>query len=158
MYIIGYFKGKIMVNKYPDRFIKGVDYAWHWLKPVNGKPSLVRATLLKEQRYKSNIKPPNGVRFEFKGGYIEPDGTVVLLVGFEWDLATGAADTPSIIAPSAFHDFICNAVDAGALSVEYRRMGDDMFRAIAKRDGMPIWRRFWTHKAVRWYGQLKYGK
>jgi hypothetical protein len=144
--------------KYPDRFLKGIDYDCQWLKPVNGKPSLVRATLLRARHYKSNIKPPHGIRFEFKGGYIEPDGTVVLLVGFEWDLATGAIDTPSIIRASAFHDFICNAVDAGTLPVEYRRMGDDMFRAIAKEDGMPIWRRFWTHTVVKWYGQFKYGK
>jgi len=147
--------------KYPDRFLKGVDYNLAygaWLRFVNDKPFLIRATLLKEKRYKSNIKPPHGIRFEFKGSYIEPDGTVVLLVGFEWDLATGAIDTPSIIRASAFHDFICNAVDFGTLPIEYRRMGDDMFRAIAKEDGMPIWRRAWTHFAVVKYGQLKYGK
>lgn len=146
------------MSKYPNRFIKGVDYAWLWLKPVNGKPSLIRATLLKEQSYKSKIKPLQGVIFKFKGGRLEPDGTVVLDAGFEWDFATGAFDTPDIIRASAYHDFICNAVDAGALPVEYRRMGDDMFRDIAKEDGMPIWRRAWTHFAVVKYGQLKYGK
>lgn len=151
------------MSKHPNRFIKDVDYKFSWLKSVNEKPALVRATLLKEQRYKSKIKPPyKRVDFNFringKGGYIKPDGTVVLEVGFEWDFATGAFDTPDIIRPSAYHDFICNAVDAGALPVEYRRMGDDMFRDIAKEDGMPIWRRAWTHFAVVKYGQLKYGK
>lgn len=144
------------MSKYPNRFIKGVDFTLEWLQPVNGKMSLVRAKLIKEQRYKSNIKPPNGVVFKFKGGRIEPDGTIVLEIGFEWDLATGAADTPSIVRPSGYHDFICNAVDAGALPIRYRRMGDDLFRAIAKEDGMPIWRRAWTHFAVVAYGQLKY--
>lgn len=146
------------MTKYPDRFIKGVDYTFQWLKPVNGKPSLVRAKLLKDRRFLSNIKPPDGTYFMFKGGDINKDGTIILDVGFEWDLATGAVNTPDIIRASAFHDFICNAVDAGALPVEYRRMGDDMFRAIAKEDGMPIWRRAWTHFAVVKYGQLKYGK
>ena len=146
------------MSKYPNRFIDGVDYAWQWLRPVNGKPALVRANLLKEQRYKSKIKPPNGIVFKFKGGRIEPDGTIVLDVGFEWDFATGAFNTPDIIRASAYHDFICNAVDVGALPIEYRRMGDDMFRDIAKEDGMPIWRRAWTHFAVVKYGQLKYGK
>jgi hypothetical protein len=145
--------------KYPDRFLDGgIDYCWQWLKPVNGSPSLIRATLLRERHYKSNIKPPHGVKFLFKGGCIHLDKTIVLDKGFEWDLATGAINTPSIIRASAFHDFICNAVDAGALPVEYRRIGDDMFRAIAKEDGMPIWRRAWTHFAVVKYGQLKYGK
>jgi hypothetical protein len=155
---LGIFKDNIMTNKYPHRFVKGVDYAFQWLKPVNGKPSLVRANLLKEQRYKSNIKPPRSIPYGCKNGILEPNGFITLNKGFEWDLATGAFDTPDIIRASAFHDFICNAVDAGALPVEYRRMGDDMFRAIAKRDGMPIWRRAWTHFAVVKYGQLKYGK
>ena len=146
------------MSKYPNRFIDGVDYSYHWLKPVNGKPALVRAVLKKEQRYKSKIKPPNEVYFKFTGGKIHADGTIILDDGFEWDFATGAFNTPDIIRASAYHDFICNAVDVGALPVEYRRMGDDMFRDIAKEDGMPIWRRAWTHFAVVKYGQFKYGK
>lgn len=146
------------MSKYPSRFIEDVDYSWRWGKPVNGKLSLVRATLLKPQVYKSKIKPPQNQIFKFSDNLIKSDGTVILRPDFEWDFATGAFDTPDIIRASAYHDFICNAVDAGALPVEYRRMGDDMFRDIAKEDGMPIWRRAWTHFAVVKYGQLKYGK
>lgn len=94
------------------------------------------------------------IKTEF--GLFKPDGVLNIEKGFQWDGATFAWDTDSIMKGSCVHDWFCNAVDNGVLPVSYRRKGDDLFKRICLEEGMPEFRAVYAHAAVVAWGKLKH--
>jgi len=107
--------------------------------------------------YKSKIIPPNGIDIVAPFAKLHSDGVQVLYKGFCYDGATGAPDTPGVMRPAAFHDFICKLVEDRVLPVEYRRQGDDMFRDLLIEEGFDNYLADIYHKAVVTWGEIKYG-
>lgn len=102
------------------------------------------------------FRPPEGKEIQTKFGFFNRKGILKIEKGFRWDGATGALDTPDIMKASCVHDWFCNAVDNGVLSVEYRRKGDDLFHRVCLEEGMPEFRAAYCHAAVVAWGQAKY--
>jgi len=107
--------------------------------------------LLVDTKYQTGIL---GSNIKTKFGHLTPDGMLTLFAGFLWDGATGALDTLSMLRASAFHDWFCTNVANGILYPRFRRLGDNIFKAIMIEDGAPMWRVAYAYFAVVTYGKI----
>jgi len=77
------------------------------------------------------------------------DGVLVVRVGYAWDGATGALDTPSFMRGSLVHDALYQMMGEGLLPLKWRKQADKELRRICREDGMPWVRAQWVYLAVR---------
>jgi len=74
--------------------------------------------------------------------------------GYAWDGPSGpAVDTQSFMRASCVHDALYQLIRIEKLPMKYRPFADAEMRRIAKEDGMPFLRRWWTWGAVRLFGR-----
>ena len=171
MYIIGYFKDKIMIL--PQ--FKG------WKTEVEKKVNLTNLvpftyTRLEILHCDSGIIPPK--QLIFKDDYNQGeavwnlDGILFLDIGYKIDGATLAVDTPDFMKHGAgIHDAGCTAVERGLfdnpnlnerqnkkIRKRYRLLVDKLLYKILIEDGMPEVRAKVVYAAVSSYGKVKYGK
>jgi len=115
-----------------------------------GYPGQVR---LKDCTCNSMIRLSEPVNMYFYT--ISIDGLITAHQGYAWNLANKPAiNTKSFIRASLFHDIICQAIAAGVLDPKWREEADRLMLRITTRDKMCKLRRWWTFKAVKYYGRL----
>jgi hypothetical protein len=86
-------------------------------------------------------------------GYIQTNGRITILRGFEWDGPSGPAiDTKDFMDGALIHDFLYALMRDGKLPLRFRRKADKEMRLQCKKDGMPWPRRMWTWFFVRVFG------
>jgi len=124
-------------------FVEGVNYEEIGFRKYRLLTKLVVDT---------GISPPDGKEVRTKFGFLSVTGILTLYPGYQWDGATGAIDTISILRASALHDWFCLHVITRKLPPEYRRKGDDLFYLVCIEDGMPKIRADYAHAAVIAYG------
>lgn len=103
-------------------------------------------------RTKSDFRWATGIRgYDASIEYcaLDRDGVVTTRTGYEWDFATGAIDTISMVVPSLVHDVICQLTNEGHIAWSARRKGDVVFRKTMKQFGVSFFRRWWCYIAVR---------
>lgn len=128
-------------NKYPHRFIKGVDY-----KVVPGGYELLREYV----HNRKMLKYSKGISFGILYACIESDGTLVLERGYRWDGPSGpAADTKDFMRGSAVHDAFYAMMRVSALKQSDRKEADAEMRRTNTEDGMFPIRSWWTWAGVR---------
>lgn len=80
---------------------------------------------------------------------IDSDGLVTGSPGYEYDFATGAIDTVTMVVPSFAHDIICQLTDEGLIPWSARKKGDKAFRRLMRQYGVFFPRWLWCYLAVR---------
>jgi hypothetical protein len=87
-----------------------------------------------------------------------PNRCMILKEGYEWDGATLCPDIFDdwLIRASAVHDGLCQLINQGYLSRDYRLKADRELKRIALEDGCPKWLATIVYTAVRAYAKLKY--
>lgn len=81
-------------------------------------------------------------------------GVLTIKKGYNWDGATCAIDTVSILRGSLVHDCGYQMLQEGLLSKKYRKPIDKLFIRICKEDGMCWARRKWVYAGVRTFGGI----
>lgn len=81
---------------------------------------------------------------------LDADGHLTIRAGYAWDGPSGPTiDTPSFMRGSLVHDALYQLIRLGKLHPNEREAADDELRRICLEDGMPSWRAWWVHRAVR---------
>lgn len=76
-------------------------------------------------------------------------GTITIKKGFNWDFATGAIDTPAMVAGSVVHDAFYWLIRKSLLAKRHREAADKEFKRILKTGGVGRFRRNYCYLAVR---------
>lgn len=85
---------------------------------------------------------------------ISPSGRLHLDKGYVSNGADYAIDTSSLIRAFFVHDALLYIIGAGKLDwEEWKPYTDALFTAISKKDGVPLWRRWYQSRAVRKLGR-----
>jgi len=87
---------------------------------------------------------------------ISPSGWLHLDKGYASNGADYAIDTPTLVRAFFIHDALLQVIGAGKLDYEtWKPYTDALFTAISKKDGVPLWRRWYQSRAVRKLGRKK---
>ena len=109
--------------------------------------------LFADYKYETRVV---GYSIESEDINLDPDGTALIKLGFEWDFASGpAVDTPVMVAASLVHDALYVLMDLKLLPVTAKLEADKTFRDILKRGGSPFFRRQYCFLAVKLFGRIK---
>ena len=92
-----------------------------------------------------------GRELELELASLDAGGQLICRTGFCWDAASGAIDTPDMLAPSLAHDAICQMAYQ---DWSVRKEGDVYFRKLLKDYGCPWIRRWYCYVFVRGYSRL----
>ena len=85
---------------------------------------------------------------------IEYHGVLTLSPGFRWDGRSGpTVNTVSTLRSSAIHDALYELITIEALPQSTRLLADVLMRRIDKEDGVGIFRRWYSHIALRLFGR-----
>jgi len=81
-------------------------------------------------------------------------GVLYIDKGYVSNGADYAIDTSSLIRAFFIHDALLYIIGAGKLDwEEWKPYTDALFTAISKKDGVPLWRRWYQSRAVRKLGR-----
>ena len=80
---------------------------------------------------------------------LQPDGTMVLMVGFVWNGPDVVLDHPLLMIPSALHDAGCYGLSSGLIPKSHAKQVHYTYRDAMKTWGVPRWRRVIQFRAVR---------
>lgn len=86
--------------------------------------------------------------------FLMSSGKLTLQNGYEWDGASGAIDTKSIMRASLVHDGLYQLIREGHLAKGYRKRADRIMYRICRQDGMSWFRAQYVYRAVRWFGRF----
>ena len=138
---------KKFCQKYPDRFIQGLDY-------VEIDHDYYKYKMVTKRVVQTGIKGYN-IKTDFF--WLKECGELVIFAGYCWDGPSGpTVDTPSFIRSSAVHDILFQIMREGRIpDIDRDIFFDDanleLYR-IGKIDGMNPIRALWVWKSVDSFG------
>lgn len=86
------------------------------------------------------------------------DGRLFIREHYAWDGPSGPTiDTKDFMKASLVHDALYQLMREGHIGKKYREYADDLLKQMCIEEGMPKWRAWYVHLAVRWFakGSLK---
>lgn len=106
-----------------------------------------RYQLAEDASVQLDFAPKKNIRTDFiKFNKI---GVLTALMGYAWDGASNAVDTPNFMRGSLFHDAGYQLMRLKLLGPEYRELFDKALRQIILEDGMSSIRAWWVYQGVR---------
>lgn len=92
--------------------------------------------LTDKELFQTSIFPPELIETPFV--QLHTNGVLALAAGYAWDGSTMALDTRWCMRASAAHDAICQLIQIGLLSRQWKRQGDQEYYNLCCKDGMPL--------------------
>ena len=83
------------------------------------------------------------------------NGVLNIRDGYAWDGPSGPTiDTETFMRGSLVHDACYQLIRDGHLGYQHKTVADELLRKICIEDGMSLYRAWYVHKAVAWFGRF----
>ena len=98
------------------------------------------------------LKPPHDIATKYI--FLSAKGIIEIAEGYAWDGPSGPTfHTKSFMRGSLVHDALYQLMRDGHLPIGYRDAADKILKDICIEDGMPKFRAWYIHLAVKTFGK-----